>query len=917
MVRLRLGVVLSSLLLLLVAGSALADLSKLNPLARVSLEKLRNPNATFAAPGGPAARMTRAAEIGRLDVIIVGDVSRSELEAAGARVRTALPGIFTAYVPEGAVNAVAALPGVSRIEGAVICEPSLNTSVPTTNAHDLRGPGPSFTGFNGAGVIVGAVDSGVDYHHGDFDGPGGTTRLLNIWDQNGAGVPPAGFGYGAEWSSAQIDANISTQKDLNGHGTRVLGIAGGDGSMTGNLVPAHTYAGMAPMADLIMVNTGYSISDVIDGVQYVFNRATALGKDAVVNLSLGTQFGPHDGTSGFEAGLSALSGPGRIIVNSAGNEGNSARHAEIFATGVGASATMNVTNSTTGHAIAIDGYYEATENMTITVQTPNGTVIGPVAAGNFNAGYPGPATANGHVYVENGLSLTSTGDKQVYIEINVALGQSAIGLWTITATAVALGPANGELDMWRFYNNFASATFVAGVDNAELLGEPANAHQIIAVGSYVTKQFWTDCNGYPGVNVGSPPVGTISTDSSIGPTRDGRSKPELCAPGEAIGSTLNRFDVPPACPSPNPSFLLNDGLNHRIDTGTSMAAPHVAGAVALILQKYPGSTPAQVAAFLQSRAIKDGFTGPAWNEVYGDGKLFLGDMIDPTVTVTAPNGGEALFSGDNASLQWTAGDNTAVTSIDLELSRNGGTTWESIATGVANTGSYDWIVTLPQTTQARLRVTAHDAAGNTAVDGSNADWTIIDQATPTRLAVFDAETLGDGVRLRWQFSDPGDVANMIIERGMDIAGPFERHAVEMCSVNGMQFAVDRSVDAGATYYYRLEVTSRDGQKMTYGPIMGVAGVEILEFALSTISPNPTNGPARIGFALPRAADVSLRVIDVQGRVVATLAQGVHESGRYQAQWDGASRRGRVPAGLYFVQLSTPDQQFTRRLVVAR
>jgi subtilisin family serine protease len=916
MVRLRLGLLVSALLALCLASAALADTSKLNSLARVSLAKLRTPGGFAAIPGAPEARLTSATASGELDVIIIGDVSRAQLEAAGARVRTALPGIFTAYIPEGSVETVAALSGVQRIEGSVLCEPNLDASVPTTNASNLRGAGPNFTGLNGAGVIVGVCDTGVDYHHGDFDDPGGNTRLLNIWDQNSAGVPPGGFGYGAEWNSVQIDANTSTQKDLQGHGSHVMGIAGGDGSLTGGATPAHTYVGMAPKADLIMVNTTFFTSGILDGVQYIFNRATTLGQDAVVNLSLGSHFGPHDGTSGFEAGLTALTGAGRIVVNSAGNEGNSARHAEIFATVGGANATMSVTNSTPGHVIAIDGYYEATENMNITVTTPGGTVIGPITVGNANAAYPGPPTPNGHVYVENGLSLTSTLDKEVYIEINVLAGQSAFGTWTIKATAVALGAANGELDMWRFFNNFASAFFVLGVDNEELLSEPANANQIITVASYVTKSFWTDCNGFFGVNIGSPPPGNISGFSSIGPTRDGRQKPEIAAPGEVIGSVLNRFDVATICPGVA-SFFLNDGLNHRINVGTSMAAPHVAGAVALFLQKNPGSTPAQATTFLQTRAIVDGFTGAVWNKFWGTGKLWLGDMIDPTVAVTAPNGGEVHFGGANVNLTWTANDNTGVTSVDLELSRNGGTTWETIALSQPNTGTYNWVATLPQTTQARLRVTASDAAGNTGSDISDANWSIIDQATPTRLAVFDSETLEEGVRLRWQFSDPEDIMNTLIERSIGLDGSFAVHQMEMSSENGMQYALDRAVTAGETYYYRLVVTSRDGERTMFGPLAGVSRASITEFALSTIAPNPTNGVARIDFALPREADVSLKILDIQGRVVADLASGLHQAGRYQATWSGDSQRGRVPAGLYFVQFSTPTQQFTKRLVVAR
>ena len=163
-------------------------------------------------------------------------------------------------------------------------------------------------------MLVGDVDTGVDYGHGDFDDAAGNTRLVNIWDQTVNGAAPAGYGYGTEWSSAQIDANTCTETDLNGHGTHVLGTIGGDGSQTGYGFAPFTYAGMAPKADLIMVKTTSYTTAILDGVQYIFQRATALGRNCVVNLSLGSQYGPHDGSSAFESGLNALCGPGRIVV---------------------------------------------------------------------------------------------------------------------------------------------------------------------------------------------------------------------------------------------------------------------------------------------------------------------------------------------------------------------------------------------------------------------------------------------------------------------------------------------------------------------------------------------------------------------------------------------------------------------------
>src|SRR6185369_9412145 len=185
------------------------------------------------------------------------NASRAELVAAGARVRTSLPGLCTASIPVAALARVEALTGVTAIRGGVRCSPELNVSVPTTGAQLVRGVGPAFAGLAGQGVLVGVIDTGVDYHHGDFDDSTGSTRLVAIWDQVASGTGPPGYPYGKEWTAAQINNNTSDEVDSDGHGTHALGIAAGDGSQTGGAVAPYTYAGMAPRADLIVVKTDF------------------------------------------------------------------------------------------------------------------------------------------------------------------------------------------------------------------------------------------------------------------------------------------------------------------------------------------------------------------------------------------------------------------------------------------------------------------------------------------------------------------------------------------------------------------------------------------------------------------------------------------------------------------------------------
>jgi hypothetical protein len=124
------------------------------------------------------------------------------------------------------------------------------------------------------------------------------------------------------------------------------------------------------------------------------------------------------------------------------------------------------------------------------------------------------------------------------------------------------------------------------------------------------------------------------------------------------------------------SELLDDDRRHFIDAGTSMSAPHVAGVVALLEQKLGAVTPSFVKAYLATHAVTDAFTGPVWNRDWGAGKLWVGDLTDPTAQVVFPNAGtDTLNIGSIRDLTWTAADPyQGVVAVDLFLSRDGGPT---------------------------------------------------------------------------------------------------------------------------------------------------------------------------------------------------------------------------------------------------
>lgn len=271
------------------------------------------------------------------------------------------PALLTAFSPEpaagrvvlaqvapGELSALAALPGVLRVEACRTLAPLLDLSGAETRASQVHS---APTGLDGTGVVVGIVDTGLDFRHPDFLDSQGNTRLLYLLDLSekalaGAALASSGArAYTEQEISAQLALERSLGKnalvtvlhrDISGHGTHVAGIAAGNGQAASPGFAAGRFVGMAPGARLIAVqaaaaNDGaFHDADVPHGIRFVFERAAALKRPAVVNLSIGTQLGPHDGTSLLAQAVSALTGddkPGLVIVTSVGNDGGRDLHA--------------------------------------------------------------------------------------------------------------------------------------------------------------------------------------------------------------------------------------------------------------------------------------------------------------------------------------------------------------------------------------------------------------------------------------------------------------------------------------------------------------------------------------------------------------------------------------------------------------
>lgn len=611
--------------MLLAPASALAQasLSPRTAIAVASPTLLKAPAAQAAAVGAASSQLSAYVTI---------DPARTSWQQLGVTPIAENANTATVRLTLDALQRLAKQQGVEYIQITSGATQMLNLARQEAGTDQIHKGTSLPQAYTGKGVVVGVVDAGFDYMHAAFRRPAdGALRIKRVWEQSATTLDgasaPAKYGYGIELNTPELIEKAQGDSDSNSHGTHVAAIAAGSDAYKDG-----AYVGNAPDADIVLVALDLNAStnaDISNAVQYIFDYADEVGKPCVVNLSLGNQDGPHDGTSTFDTMTDAMQGPGRLIVGAAGNHRTDAFHIDhTFATADAAPLRTFVkykvapSNSVSGGTIEIWG--EKGVDFTVDI----------AAYSTFNKKDARSTT----VYPAEGVTDVdfgkyATGTWKVASEVSPLNGKPHVVLTSALtsirnnyAIALTVTPKTaGRVNIWSDNTYLAlesrdiegfSAPDAASSTLCEIGG---TGKRILTVGSYTTRNEYTTNGGQQATL--QETVGDLSSFSSYGPTVDGRMKPNITAPGCFIISAVSNNDA-----SGNlmyAEYNENFGRYNQYGymQGTSMASPFVAGIVATWLQAYPQLTPEQLHEIVQNTARKDSFTATAPDSNWGYGKI--------------------------------------------------------------------------------------------------------------------------------------------------------------------------------------------------------------------------------------------------------------------------------------------------------
>ncbi|MBQ3364929.1 MAG: S8 family serine peptidase [Muribaculaceae bacterium] len=582
------------------------------------------------------------------------------LRQSGIQVNAVFGDIVTVTIPEQAVGKLSHLAGVRHVSlerPLSLCNDTARTSSnvgPVLAGHGMVAP------LNGKGVILGVIDTGIDFNHMNLCGDDGLSRVVAAYlPCDSTGTRPVVQGDtlpGSCYETADQIRALTTDYDASSHGTHTAGTAAGAYKDNG-------YFGVAPQAELVACGIPEKqLTDVniANALKYVFDYADRAGKPCVVNMSIGTNEGPNDGSSFLCRTFSELSGPGHICVVSAGNDGDApiCFHDNII--GVGDTVTTLLRN-----------YYGGLERKGYVSMWSDGSQMHHTRLVIINraSGVLEFASPMLTVLPEDSVYSISSEVDQAFAEYymgevrfanafeprfdddgNLMQQGRFHSVWDFDVTSVKAGHLIGlqyvadepvNLAGWCTKDAYFYTFGLAGVSGGTAAGsisDLATTDDVISVGAYCSRKSWTDWNGDLHVISDCTPE-DIARFSSFGPDENGITRPDVCAPGMILVSSANRYDEQSNRQYwPQPAVVNGVEYPYYINQGTSMSAPMVSGAVALMLQANPLLTPSDVRQVLARSSKRDNNVLNGDSSRWGSGKLDVAAAIADVVENTLLRG---------------------------------------------------------------------------------------------------------------------------------------------------------------------------------------------------------------------------------------------------------------------------------------
>lgn len=444
-----------------------------------------------------------------------------------------------------------------------ICGLTSEVSIRASGVERLR-RAPAFN-MRGSGILIGIIDTGIDYLNPVFQNEDGTTKILSIWDQTIQSVTayPFNMYYGTEYLEEQINLalisdnplDIVPSMDYNGHGTMMAGVAAGTENNEAE------FQGVAPGAKLVIVklsqakqylrdfyfipkeSAAYQENDIMWGVQYCILAARRAGMPIAICLGLGTSQTSHSGDSNLSNFLSFVGNFTNVgIVVSVGNEGNLGRHFFKFIDPDEESVPVELYVAENERNFSMELWGEAPARYSVDILSPGGEYIPPITAGlniNREISFIFEETV---IYISYQLVETLTGNQLILFRFS----NISTGIWRFNVYSQTDLPAGFHI--WLPMGDFISErTYFTQSDTYTTVLDPGNSFVPIAITAY------------------NPFTQNIYEQASRGYTSLNVVKPELSAPG-----------VNYVAPALNGEFIRY--------TGTGVAAAHTCGVVALFLE---------------------------------------------------------------------------------------------------------------------------------------------------------------------------------------------------------------------------------------------------------------------------------------------------------------------------------------------